>query len=173
MRYNTIAKTAPLALPAELQALIHFFVGIDANHPPDVCATSPKIWGHRFEPFALPAELQAHFYELFEGEPRGSRMRYNTIAKTAPLALPAELQAQITEVLYRLARHLSTPAFKKLRFQAAAAAPADPRSHSHTAHPLFHASRRSTSGCPRYARPACRTTDCRPPSACSPGIPRR
>ena len=136
-------------------------------------ALHPQIWGHRIEPFALPAELQAHFYELFEGEPRGSRMRYNTIAKTAPLALPAELQAQITEVLYRLARHLSTPAFKKLRFQAAAAAPADPRSHSHTAHPLFHASRRSTSGCPRYARPACRTTDCRPPSACSPGIPRR
>ena len=59
MRYNTIAKTVPLALPAELQALIDFFGGIDANHPPDVCATSPKIWGHRFEPFALPAELQA------------------------------------------------------------------------------------------------------------------
>ena len=47
------------------------------------------------EPNALPAELQAHFYELFEGEPRGSRMRYNTIAKTVPLALPAELQALI------------------------------------------------------------------------------
>ena len=58
-------------------------------------ALHPQIWGHRFEPFALPAELQAHFYELFEGEPRGSRMRYNTIAKTAPLALPAELQALI------------------------------------------------------------------------------
>ena len=56
MRYNTIAKTVPLA---------------------------------------LPAELQAHFYELFEGEQRGSRMRYNTIAKTVPLALPAELQAHI------------------------------------------------------------------------------
>ena len=58
-------------------------------------ALHPQIWGHRIEPFALPAELQAHFYELFEGEPRGSRMRYNTIAKTAPLALPAELQAHI------------------------------------------------------------------------------
>ena len=58
-------------------------------------ALHPQIWGHRIEPFALPAELQAHFYELFEGEPRGSRMRYNTIAKTVPLALPAELQALI------------------------------------------------------------------------------
>ena len=58
-------------------------------------ALHPQIWGHRFEPFALPAELQAHFYELFEGEPRGSRMRYNTIAKTVPLALPAELQAHL------------------------------------------------------------------------------
>lgn len=57
-------------------------------------ALHPQIWGHRIEPFALPAELQAHFYELFEGEPRGSRMRYNTIAKTVPLALPAELQAR-------------------------------------------------------------------------------
>ena len=58
-------------------------------------ALHPQIWGHRIEPFALPAELQAHFYELFEGEPRGSHMRYNTIAKTVPLALPAELQALI------------------------------------------------------------------------------
>ncbi|MFR2929002.1 MAG: hypothetical protein ACLTLM_11995, partial [Oscillospiraceae bacterium] len=41
---------------------------------------------------------QAHFYELFEGEPRGSRMRYNTIAKTVPLALPAELQAHFYEL---------------------------------------------------------------------------
>ena len=168
MRYNTIAKTAPLALPAELQA--HFY---------ELFEGEPRSSRMRYNtiaktvPLALPAELQAHFYELFEGEPRGSCMRYNTIAKTVPLALPAELQAQITEVLYRLARHLSTPAFKKLRFQAAAAAPADPRSHNRTAHPLFHASRRSTSGRPRYARPACRTTDCRPPSACSPGIPRR
>ncbi|HCE61377.1 MAG TPA: hypothetical protein DEQ85_00175, partial [Clostridiales bacterium] len=47
---------------------------------------------------ALPAELQAHFYELFEGEPRSSRMRYNTIAKTVPLALPAELQAHFYEL---------------------------------------------------------------------------
>ena len=51
MRYNTIAKTVPLA---------------------------------------LPAELQAHFYELFEGEPRGSRMRYNTIAK------PYRLRSQLS-----------------------------------------------------------------------------
>ena len=58
-------------------------------------ALHPQIWGHIIEPFALPAELQAHFYELFEGEPRGSRMRYNTIAKTVPLALPAELQAHL------------------------------------------------------------------------------
>ena len=61
-------------------------------------ALHPQIWGHRIEPFALPAELQAHFYELFEGEPRGSRMRYNTIAKTVPLALPAELQAHFYEL---------------------------------------------------------------------------
>ncbi len=58
-------------------------------------ALHPQIWGHRIEPFALPAELQAHFYELFLGEPRGSRMRYSTIAKTVPLTLPAELQALI------------------------------------------------------------------------------
>ena len=38
-------RIEPFALPAELQALIDFFGGIDANHPPDVCATSPKIWG--------------------------------------------------------------------------------------------------------------------------------
>ena len=62
-------------------------------------ALHPQIWGHRIEPFALPAELQAHFYELFEGEPRGSRMRYNTIAKTVPLALPAELQAHLISVV--------------------------------------------------------------------------
>ena len=43
MRYNTIAKTVPLALPAELQALIDFFGGIDANHLPDACATSPNL----------------------------------------------------------------------------------------------------------------------------------
>ena len=61
-------------------------------------ALHPQIWGHRIEPFALPAELQAHFYELFEGEPRSSRMRYNTIAKTVPLALPAELQAHFYEL---------------------------------------------------------------------------
>ena len=58
-------------------------------------ALHPQIWGHRIEPFALPAELQAHFYELFEGELRGSRMRYNTIAKTVPLALPTELRPHI------------------------------------------------------------------------------
>ena len=67
-------------------------------------ALHPQIWGHRIEPFALPAELQAHFYELFEGEPRGSRMRYNTIAKTVPLALPAELQAHILFGEIRLAQ---------------------------------------------------------------------
>ena len=33
----------PNALPAELQALIDFFCGIDANHLPDACATSPNL----------------------------------------------------------------------------------------------------------------------------------
>ena len=33
----------PNALPAELQALIDFFGGIDANHLPDACATSPNL----------------------------------------------------------------------------------------------------------------------------------